>query len=249
MKEKYSYSEALGILNRRSVKFAIKVSNIARSVRSIITSKDNNIPPTIDEKLSYTPNADPVRTWSNIELKKFSHLLEGDVVNISGWEDKDKDGGFYKDYFTKATSYTITNYSQHMEDKNDEIPLDLEKDLDPKLESKFDVVFNHTILEHIFESRKAYANMAKMTRDIIITVVPFIQQQHEMEGFNDYWRYTPTCLRYLAEENGLSIIYENYRRDPYEITYIISVASRDPKKWENKMPEFEKLSQIADWIG
>lgn len=240
------YSKAMDLLNRRSVKLAVKISDFLRNLKSKILKKNN-----VEENHSYEyePNADPVRTWSNVELKKFSDLFEGDVVNVSGWEDKDKDGGFYKDYFPKATSYTITNYSQHLPDRKNEIELDLEEDLREDLVNRFDVVFNHTVLEHIFDARKAYKNLAKMSRDIVITVVPFIQQQHEMEGFRDYWRYTPSALERLADENGMSIIYENYRRDPYEITYIVSVASKNPEKWKDKMPEYEKLEQICTWIG
>lgn len=50
------------------------------------------------------------RVWSNDELKKFAHLFEGDVANVSGWQDKDKQGDEYKNYFTQKNSYTITNF-------------------------------------------------------------------------------------------------------------------------------------------
>lgn len=241
------YSEAIDLLNRKSVKIAIKMSDFLRNLKKKIPKipRDSHI----DNNYEYEPNADPVRTWSNIELKKFTKLFGGDIANISGWEDKDKDGGYYKDYFPKAKSYTITNYSQHLPDRKNEIELDLEDDLRKELIDNFDVVFNHTVLEHIFDARKAFKNLASMSRDIVITVVPFIQQQHEIEGFKDYWRYTPSALRRLAQENDMEIIYENYRRDPYEITYIVSVASKNPTKWRNKMPNHEELRQICDWIG
>ena len=50
------------------------------------------------------------RIWSNNELKKIAPLFEGDVVNVSGWQDKDKEGDEYKNYFKNKKSYTITNY-------------------------------------------------------------------------------------------------------------------------------------------
>ncbi|WKZ30858.1 MAG: hypothetical protein QY318_03345 [Candidatus Dojkabacteria bacterium] len=248
MKPRISYNEAIDLLNRRPVRLAIKLSNGVRRFKYKVTP---HIPDfTEDEAIRlYEPFSDPVRTWSNQELRRFSHLFGGDIVNISGWEDKDKDGDYYRNYFPKASSYTITNYSQHMPDRDDEITLDLEQNLNTSLKNRFDTVFNHTILEHIYQVKKAYKNMAMMSRDVVITVVPFIQQQHEQETFRDYWRFTPTALRYLARDNGLEIIYENYRRDPYEITYIISVASKKPDEWKLKMPPYETLSQIADWIG
>ena len=54
------------------------------------------------------------RIWSNQELKKFSHLFKGDVVNVSGWRDIDKEGLHYKDYFRNAKNYTITNFKADM---------------------------------------------------------------------------------------------------------------------------------------
>ena len=30
--------------------------------------------------------------------------------NVSGWRDEDKTGGHYRDYFSAATSYAISNY-------------------------------------------------------------------------------------------------------------------------------------------
>lgn len=50
------------------------------------------------------------RLWSNECLRKYSDYLGGDICNVSGWKDQDKQGGYYKDYFPNRTSYTITNY-------------------------------------------------------------------------------------------------------------------------------------------
>jgi hypothetical protein len=30
------------------------------------------------------------RNWSNMELRRYGHLLTGDVINVSGWDDRDK---------------------------------------------------------------------------------------------------------------------------------------------------------------
>ena len=56
--------------------------------------------------------------------------------------------------------------------------LDLEKKLDKSLINKFDVVFNHTTLEHIYDVELAIKNLSLMTKDIVIVVVSFIQEQH-----------------------------------------------------------------------
>jgi hypothetical protein len=50
------------------------------------------------------------RRWSNRESRKRAPLFGGSVVNVSGWQDSDKQGKKYKDYFSDASSYDITNY-------------------------------------------------------------------------------------------------------------------------------------------
>lgn len=204
----------------------------------------------LHKKLTFkSKGAEPARSWSNEELRKFAHIFGGDVVNVSGWEDRDKEGGFYREYFTKADSYSITNFSQHYTGPGEEITLDLEKDLPKDLVKKYDVVFNHTTLEHVFEIFKAFDNLCTMSKDVMIFIMPFIQQQHETDAYKDYWRMTPSTARKLFERNGMEVIYENYTRRPYEVNYIISVGSRNPEKWRSQMPEFEKLSQICDWAS
>lgn len=191
-----------------------------------------------------------MRAWSNEELKKICHFFAGDVINVSGWEDKDKQGGYYKDYFPKATSYTISNYTpSHSSTDSKEIHLDLEKRLPPKLEGKYDVVLSHTNLEHVFDAFTAFKNHCKMTRDIVIIVVPFIQQQHETEEFKDYWRYTPSSLRELFKRNGLATIYEAFNDEPNAVNYLLFVGSRYPNKWKKQLPDYKELYQIASWAG
>lgn len=198
---------------------------------------------------NYEPDAHPVRIWSNDELKKFSHLFSGGIVNISGWEDKDKQGFYYKDYFPSANSYTITNYSQNDAPEHDPLFLDLTADLPFNWESKFDVVFNHTVLEHIFDMPKAFRNMCLMTRDIVVTVVPFVQQQHEIDEYKDFWRPTPTCLRYMHKINGLEVLYESFTNKPHEVNYLFFIGSKNSEKWRNKFPPYQELSQICTWVG
>lgn len=106
------------------------------------------------------------RIWSNRELEKFAHLFEGDIVNVSGWKDIDKEGRHYKDYFIKANSYTITNFkteARGFQGYSNEIFLDLEKDLPANLYLHFDVVFNHTTLEHIYSVHKAFSNLCNLS--------------------------------------------------------------------------------------
>ena len=98
------------------------------------------------------------RIWSNNELKKIANLYTGDVVNVSAWKDQDKEGIKYRDYFSNASSYSVTNYNSEargFQDTPGEIFLNLEDKLPTDLIAKFDTVFNHTTLEHIYEFRMA----------------------------------------------------------------------------------------------
>ncbi len=191
------------------------------------------------------------RHWSNREIKKIAPSFTGDIVNVSAWDDRDKQGKTYKDYFINAKSYSLTNYTGYRGYQNQkrEYPLDLTTDLPAELTKKFDVAFNHTTLEHIFEIKKAFANICNMSKDIVILVVPFSQPQHESDSWKDYWRFTPTCLRALFEDNGFKVVYEaesNMRRSGI---YLLFVGSCCSEKWKEKLPLYEPIVQAGRFIG
>lgn len=174
------------------------------------------------------------RIWSNSELKKFAHLFYGDIVNVSGWQDKDKEGGDYRDYFSNKKTYSITNFiaeARGFQGMEDEIFLDLEKGLPIELENKYDVVFNHTVLEHIFNIDKAFTNLCQMSRDIVIIVVPFLQQMHA--DYGDYWRMTPLAVIKMFEKNGLKVLYLSFNDHPGASVYLFAIASKNPNKWKD----------------
>lgn len=191
------------------------------------------------------------RRWSNCELRKITPLFTGDVVNVSAWDDRDKEGGHYKDYFARASSYAYTNYKGYRgsQGMSDEYLLDLTGEVPEELSRRFDVVFNHTTLEHLFDIRKAFANLCELSRDVVIVVVPFAQIQHEVSEWKDYWRFTPTCLRSLYEESGLTVVYESH--SPYRNSgiYLLAVGSRSPERWNDRFPGRAKNSVAGAWIG
>ena len=90
------------------------------------------------------------RLWSNSELRKFAPFFTGSVVNISGWNDSDKEGNKYRDYFSNASEYSITNYIDDAERGaqgfEGEIKLNLEEELPENLFKQYDVAFTHTVL-------------------------------------------------------------------------------------------------------
>lgn len=184
----------------------------------------------LSDRISRVP-----RRWSNDELRKIAPWFEGDVVNVSGWKDSDKQGAHYRDYFSKARSYSITNYraeARGFQGQPGEIFLDLSGQLPSELAGKFDVVFNHTVLEHIYECRVAFANLAKMSRDIVIVVVPFVQQFHSTYG--DFWRFTPLTMQRLYEDNGMSMLRCTFNEHWMSSVYLFAVGTKHPDRWRDR---------------
>jgi hypothetical protein len=177
------------------------------------------------------------RLWSNAKLRKFAPLFTGDIVNVSAWTDSDKEGKKYRHYFCNASSYHLTNYLPEtcgLQGYPNEIFLDLTEKLAPEHERSFDVVFNHTTLEHIFEVQTAFENLCRISRDIVILVVPFLQPMHSSYG--DYWRFTPQTIKRLFAKHGYNILHLSANDHKHTSVYLFCIASRQPEKWKNKIP-------------
>jgi len=176
------------------------------------------------------------RIWSNQELKKFAHFFTGDVINVSAWKDEDKEGSYYRNYFINADRYMITNYKKEyrgIQGYDNEIFLDLTKKLPKNLVNKYDVVFNHTTLEHIFEVETAFNNLCLMSRDVVILVVPFLQQMHS--NYGDYWRFTPLTIKRMFEDRKMKVLYSSFNDHRNSSVYLFFIASKKPSKWKKKI--------------
>ena len=178
------------------------------------------------------------RIWSNKELKKFSHLFKGNIVNVSGRNDEDKEGSVYKLYFPNASNYFITNYEEKKElVPKESIYLNLEnKTINKKLISKFDVVFCHTVLEHVFDIFTSFKNLCLLSKDIVIIVVPYLQQIHG-KGYYDYWRFTPYTIKRLFEMNRFNLLYCSSNGSDYSSIYLFCIGTKNKKKWIGKIPK------------
>lgn len=191
------------------------------------------------------------RIWSNRELAKFAHLFTGDIVNVSGWKDWDKQNKHYRDYFTAKSSFTVTNFSGYrgIESAEGTIELDLELPLQPELKQRFDVVFNHTTLEHIFDVSTAFKNLCLLSRDIVILVVPFSQVEHTTETLGDYWRFAPQALRKMFAAHGFTVLYEAANEDRNAAVYLFFIASKKPDLWAQKIQSSRLSSPVGKFIG
>ena len=193
------------------------------------------------------------RIWSNSELRKVAPLFTGKIANVSAGDNFDKEGSAYDSYFTNKEEFWLTNYEpgsyRGYQGRENELLIDLTKALPKDLEERFDVVFNHTTLEHIFDVFTAFANLCKLTKDVVIVIVPFAQEQHENEGYLDYWRFTPTCLRKLFRINNMEVMYESANNDFNAATYLLFVGSKQAEKWQGKLPAYTAIENAANWIG
>lgn len=159
-------------------------------------------------------------------------LFDGDVVNVSAWRDEDKAGRHYRDYFSNARSYTLTNFRSDMRGHQggaNEIFLDLELPLPSRLRAAFDVVFNHTTLEHIYDFRRAFENLCEMSREAVIVVVPWLQPYHSTYG--DYWRFSPVAIARMLVERGLTPAHIAWNRNAQASIYVFAIGVRTPARW------------------
>jgi len=177
------------------------------------------------------------RRWSNQELRKVAPLFPGPAVNVSAWEDRDKQGSFYRDYFTAASDYSITNFGTDqgvLQGAQNEIFLDLEADLPEDLSRRFTTVFNHTTLEHVWDFKKAFGNLCALSSDIVVIVLPWLQPLHA--NYGDYWRFSPQAAVRLFSEHDFTTLYLSWNENANASVYVFAIASRDPAKWANHFP-------------
>jgi hypothetical protein len=195
------------------------------------------------------------RLRTNLILKRFAPYFEGSIVNVSASSDSDKNcslidyyfgnydaGARYQTYFTNASKYLLTNYpndeTKFYLNGDESVLLDLEADLADELKQKFDLVFNHTVLEHVFDIFTAFKNLCLLSSDVVILIVPQCQQIHDYQrGYADYWRFTPFSIDKLFAINNFTVLYRETTYGFSESQYLFYIASRNPDRWRNQFPE------------
>jgi hypothetical protein len=204
-------------------------------------------------RLGPQERVDP-RTFSNAQLRRYAPLFSGSVVNVSGWNDEDGSGSRYRDYFSNAVSYHVTNAGTADKgfgslSNTEEIMLDLTNELPAPLVERFDVVFNHTTLEHIFEIQTAFKNICAMSRDAVIIVVPVIQQIHVTKSFGDYWRPTTLSVAKLFKESGFTPLVITTNDQPFQPVYCFALAVRKPEHYSTRIATQLKYNMGAVAFG
>lgn len=202
-------------------------------------------------KTPQMPAARAARLWSNAEIARLAPLATGDVINVSAWQDEDKAGRHYRDYFAKAASYSLSNYEGWRgEGVRADHVLDLSAPLPAELEGRFDLVFNHTTLEHVFEFPTAFRNICAMSRDAVMIVVPFMQHLHGPED-GDFWRPSPYTLRRFFAASSLTPLYESAGPKGGAIRYLLVFAAREPEAWAGRLPrpDHDAIAVLREPLG
>ncbi len=185
------------------------------------------------------PPARAARLWSNAEIARLAPAVTGDVINVSAWKDEDKAGRRYRDYFANAASYATSNYTGWRGDEGDtDHAIDLAAPLPEALRGRFDLAFNHTTLEHVFEFAQAFETLCTLSRDAVLVVVPFLQHLHGPED-GDFWRPSPYTMRRFFALNGMTVLYESAGPKGGPVRYLTYFASRRPDAWANRLPRPE----------
>ncbi|MBI3685620.1 hypothetical protein HY250_04405 [Candidatus Azambacteria bacterium] len=204
----------------------------------------------LDKQLIYP------RFFSNALLRRYAPLFKGSVLNISGWDDRDQESGFYRSYFTHHSAYAVSNARTEKKGFGSmagsdirEIELDLEKPLPDALKKKFDAVFNHTTLEHVFDVQTAFKNICELSRDAVIIVVPVIQQIHIAPSYGDYWRITTMGIAQLFLQNGFTPLVMKTNDQPFNPVYCFAIGVRDPVKYSGTIKEHMDFEMGAALYG
>lgn len=177
------------------------------------------------------------RRSTNRVLRTYLPAFGGEIINVSGWEDRDKEGSFYRDYFGPRSRYVVSNIGgetgmpETVPSDVESIYLDLDQPLPQELYAAFDVVFSHTVAEHVFDPHGTFDALTTLTRDVVVTVVPFSQGVHYTNSYGDYVRLTPLFLKRFFEERGFTVLVSVSNDQPFLPVYTVFIASRQPSRY------------------
>jgi hypothetical protein len=90
------------------------------------------------------------RYWSNDELHALSAHLPRDarIVNVSGWQDSNKEDGVYRDCFRAPAVYHVSNYGGDQArgtDVQTDLVIDLGRPLPVEYEGRYDIAFSPSL--------------------------------------------------------------------------------------------------------
>lgn len=117
------------------------------------------------------------------------------------------------------------------------IYLNLDEPLPHELRAAFDVAFSHTVVEHVFDPHRTFNTIAALSRDVVVTVVPFSQGVHYTRSYGDYIRLTPHFLKRFFEEHEFTVLLSVSNDQPFLPVYTVFIASRHPERYATHFAE------------
>jgi SAM-dependent methyltransferase len=168
------------------------------------------------------------RRESNRWLLRQCSEVQGDVLSIGSESDSDRQGDFYRNYFSIASSYTTSEVSPKF---GCDLICDI-RSMPQIADNRYDCIFCNGVLEHVDDIRAGLAEMTRILKSggILLLGVPFRQAIHM--GPNDFWRFTEFGIRYLLKD-AYEIIdlvgVEGKKRGTFPAAYWVKARKRQQK--------------------
>lgn len=165
------------------------------------------LPAAVVKRLSASSRS---RTRSNRWLQYHCKDVRGDVLSVGSGNDSDGAGGYYRDYFQGASSYTTSEVTGEF---GCDLILDA-RSMPQIADESYDCIFCSGVLEHVDDFHSAFDEITRVlkTQGVLLLGLPFRQPIHM--GSQDFWRFTEWGIKHLL-------------KDAYTIT---EMAEIDPKK-------------------
>ncbi len=141
-----------------------------------------------------------MRDYSNLiePLHRNWRVLE---VGIDG--DPKPAGNF--EYFGQGNTFETLDFLERLK------PTYVADIQDTKLDKEmFKLVICSQVLEHVYEPIKAIHEIFRITKKggYAILDAPFEHPYHDGNGYGDYWRITPLCMKEIAKKAGFEMIFD-----------------------------------------
>ncbi|MEZ5319969.1 MAG: methyltransferase domain-containing protein [Vicinamibacterales bacterium] len=145
--------------------------------------------------------ASVARIESNRWLREHAAACEGHVLSIGSRDDLDGEGHRYREYFTRATSYTT---SEHVPYPGCDLVIDVRR-MPEIADGRYDTVFCSGVLEHVDDYEAGMREITRITRagGALLLGLPFRQAIHLAP--TDYWRFTAFGIRVLLDRHGWDV--------------------------------------------
>ena len=147
------------------------------------------------------------RRASNAWLRRHAAGIEGRVLSIGSGHDRDKQGGFYREYFPRAASYTTSEISPAI---GCDLVLDV-RSMPQVAGAAYDCVYCSCVLEHVDDVQAALREITRVLAPggYLLLGLPFREAIHGAP--HDYWRFTEHGIRWLLRAD-----YDIQRLDPID---------------------------------